>query len=109
LKVFRREALVQILPEEPGFFVNTEMLTRARLLGLGVAETGVRHRPRRHGRSTVSLGDIPRTLRTLLSFWWSNVLFPVRKAALRGPHRLAAKGMATNPAPHFFGPSIRQR
>jgi dolichol-phosphate mannosyltransferase len=76
LKVFRREALTQLLPEEPGYFVNTEMLTRARLLGLHVAEVGVRHRPRRHGHSKVGLGDIPRTLRTLLPYWWSKVLFP---------------------------------
>ena len=46
LKVFRREALLRILPESPGFFANAEMFTRARQLGLGVAEVGVRHRPR---------------------------------------------------------------
>jgi dolichol-phosphate mannosyltransferase len=83
LKVFRREALLQILPEEPGFFVNTEMLTRARLRGLGVAEVGVRHRPRRLGQSKVGLGDIPRTLRTLLPFWWSKVLFPAQDSDRR--------------------------
>ncbi len=81
LKVFRREALAQLLPEQPGYFVNTEMLTRARLLGLDVAEVGVRHRPRRHGCSKVGLGDIPRTLRTLLPFWWSKVLFPAQEPA----------------------------
>src|SRR5206468_5702379 len=46
LKVFRRDALRQLLPRAAGFFVNTEMLTRARQFGLGVAEAGVRHRPR---------------------------------------------------------------
>src|SRR5262249_7680581 len=30
LKVFRAEALAQLLPESRGFFVNTEMVTRAR-------------------------------------------------------------------------------
>lgn len=70
LKVFRRDALTQILPETPGFFVNTEMLTRARACGFHVAEVGVRHQPRRGGVSKVSLGDVPRTLRTLLPFWW---------------------------------------
>src|SRR5262249_32877254 len=29
LKVFRREVLAQLLPESRGFFVNTEMMTRA--------------------------------------------------------------------------------
>jgi len=75
LKVFRREALARILPESRGFFVNTEMLTRARQLHLRIAETGVRHRPRLRGASTVSLLDIPRTLNALLPFWWSTVLF----------------------------------
>ena len=76
LKVFRRGVLQKLLPETPGFFVNTEMLTRARQLGYAVAEAGVRHRPRLKGASKVSLGDIPRTLATLLPFWWTQVMFP---------------------------------
>ena len=80
LKVFRREALPAILPESRGFFVNVEMLTRARRLGYDVAEAGVRHRPRLRGRSTVSLRDIPRTLAALLPFWWSSVQFPGGRA-----------------------------
>lgn len=76
LKVFRRDAIVTILPETNGFFVNTEMLTRARQHHLPVAEVGVRHRPRVRGASKVSIGDVPRVLRALLPFWWSEVLFP---------------------------------
>lgn len=87
LKVFRRDALWRILPESTHFFVNTEMLARARQFGLSVAEVGVTHRPRRHGHSKVSLGDIPRTLGVLLPFWWSKVLFagekPKQKPATR--------------------------
>jgi dolichol-phosphate mannosyltransferase len=75
LKVFRRDVLPDILPQTDGFVVNAEMLTRARQRGLDVAEVDVRHRPRLNGRSKVSLGDIPRALRTLLPFWWSGVLF----------------------------------
>src|SRR5262249_3960782 len=60
------------------FFVNTEMLTRARQCNLGIAEVGVRHRPRLRGQSTVSMGDVPKTLATLLPFWWSKFLFPAR-------------------------------
>jgi dolichol-phosphate mannosyltransferase len=78
LKVFRKDALRQLMPETPGFFVNTEMLTRARLLHLDVVEVGVRHRPRRHGTSKVGLHDIPRTLANFLPFWWSRVLFAGR-------------------------------
>src|SRR5436853_2884323 len=75
LKVFRRDALAALLPESTGFFVNSEMLTRARQQGLAVAEVGVRHRPRRFGSSKVSWRDVPRTLAVLLPFWWSRVLF----------------------------------
>jgi glycosyltransferase involved in cell wall biosynthesis len=81
LKVYRRDALAQLLPETNGFFVNTEMLTRARQLGFDVAEVGVRHRPRLRGRSTVSLREVPRVLGELLPFWWSRVLFPGQAAS----------------------------
>ncbi|MFO0841453.1 MAG: glycosyltransferase [Gemmataceae bacterium] len=75
LKVYRRDALAGLLPESQGFFVNTEMLTRAAQQGLRVAEVGVRHRPRLHGVSSVSLREVPRTLGRLLPFWWSRVAF----------------------------------
>ncbi|MGE3807698.1 MAG: glycosyltransferase family 2 protein [Gemmataceae bacterium] len=71
LKVFRKDALARILPETTGFFVNTEMLARARQLKMNVAEMAVRHRPRLRGQSKVSLADVPRTLRVLLPFWWT--------------------------------------
>ncbi len=83
LKVFRKEALANLLPQARGFFVNTEMLARARRLGYPVAEVPVRHRPRLRGRSTVRLGDIPRTLAHLIPFWW-------RHALLRRPFPSAA-------------------
>jgi 4-amino-4-deoxy-L-arabinose transferase-like glycosyltransferase len=51
------------------------MLTRARQLNFSIAQTGVRHRPRVRGSSKVSLLDIPRTLSSLLPFWWSRVVF----------------------------------
>jgi hypothetical protein len=82
--VFRQEVVSQLLPRTDGFFVNTEMLTRARQLGYLVAEAPVRHRPRRLGTSKVSLWDIPRTLRVLLPFWWSQVLFRRERAAEGG-------------------------
>lgn len=73
LKVFRREALAYLLPESSGFFVNSEMLTRARRFGWEVAEVGVRHRPRRRGTSKVSMTEVPRTFATLVRFWWTDV------------------------------------
>jgi dolichol-phosphate mannosyltransferase len=75
LKVFRRERLESILPECDNFFVNTEVLSRARLAGLKIVEVGVRHRPRAAGASKVSWRDVPRTLAALLPFWWSRLLF----------------------------------
>jgi glycosyltransferase involved in cell wall biosynthesis len=74
LKIFSREVLRPLRPQSTGFFVNTEILTRARLLGYPVAEVGVRHRPRLGGSSKVSLTDIPRTLAVLLPFWWRHVV-----------------------------------
>jgi 4-amino-4-deoxy-L-arabinose transferase-like glycosyltransferase len=75
LKVFRREALTDLLPETNGFFVNAEMLAKARLRGHSVAEAGVRHRPRLRGVSKVSMGQVPRVLGMLLPFWWTRMLF----------------------------------
>lgn len=70
LKVFRREALLRILPHTEGFFANTEMMVSAQRLGLSLAEIGVPHRPRLGGHSKVRWSDVPRTLATLLPFWW---------------------------------------
>ena len=75
LKVYRREALVDLMPESRGFFVNAEMLSKARRLGYRVAEAGVRHRPRVHGSSKVTLVDVPKTLRRLVPYWWQHVAF----------------------------------
>jgi dolichol-phosphate mannosyltransferase len=75
LKVFRREALAYLLPETRGFFVNSEMLSRARRFGWSIAEVGVRHRPRRRGVSKVSLAEVPQTFATLVRYWWKNVLW----------------------------------
>jgi dolichol-phosphate mannosyltransferase len=76
LKVFRRASLSAMLPGSRGFFVNAEMLSRARSLGMRIAEAGVRHRPRLAGRSKVSILDVFPVLLALLPFWWTRVLFP---------------------------------
>ena len=70
LKVFRADAVRRLLPETNGFFVNTEMLARAKKAGLAVTEVGVTHRPRAAGTSKVSWRDIPKILRVLVPFWW---------------------------------------
>lgn len=89
LKVFRREALERLLPETSGFFVNTEMLARAHQNRFPIAEVGVRHRPRRHGTSKVSLADVPRVLRALVPFWWSQVVFSTGRPGSAAPSEAA--------------------
>jgi glycosyltransferase involved in cell wall biosynthesis len=102
LKVFRREVLADLMPESRGFFVNTEMMTRARQLGIALIEVPVIHRPRASGQSKVSLREIPRTLRTLLGFWWSQVVMgnkpaTVSRAVFQG--RVAAPRVVAEPVP----------
>jgi dolichol-phosphate mannosyltransferase len=105
LKVFRRDALAGLLPEARGFFVNTEMLTRARRLGLEVAEVPVTHRPRAGGVSKVSFREVPRTAHTLLAFWWREVVLGASPAATTAVLQrrlavpLATGGSARVPAP----------
>ncbi len=114
LKVFRRTALAQLLPESRGFFVNTEMLTRARLLGLTVAERPVTHRPRAGGDSKVSLWEVPRTFRTLVSFWWNDVVWAARPAAAVTQTRVtvpepAPARLPASEAPRPVAPRGRRR
>lgn len=99
LKVFRREALAHLLPESPGFFVNTEMLCRARRFGWQIAEVGVRHRPRRRGTSKVSLAEVPRTFATLVQFWWRHVVRakPVVAPVFAEPDVLRFPGLPAEP------------
>lgn len=75
LKVFRRADLLKILPETGGFLVNTEMVVRARSMGLDVREVPVRHRPRAGGHSKVRLTEVPKVFLALARFWFTRVAF----------------------------------
>jgi glycosyltransferase involved in cell wall biosynthesis len=68
-KLFRREALERIEVETSDFFVDTELVAKARRMGHDIAERGVRHYPRAAGRTTVRPSDIPRTLRVVARMW----------------------------------------
>ncbi len=81
LKIYHKDSLPGILPEANNFFANTEMLSKARGQDLSVVDVGVHHRPRAAGESKVSLRDIPQTLKSLLPFWWTRVLFSGEKSA----------------------------
>jgi glycosyltransferase involved in cell wall biosynthesis len=68
-KLMRREVVEQVTIECDNFFVNTELLAKARRLGFSIVERGVRHFPRTAGETSVKLSDVPRTLATVVTMW----------------------------------------
>jgi glycosyltransferase involved in cell wall biosynthesis len=60
-KIFRREVTDKIFIETDNFFVDTELVAKARKWNFRIVEKGVRHYPRSAGETTVSSSDIPRT------------------------------------------------
>jgi dolichol-phosphate mannosyltransferase len=68
-KVFRREVVQKLDLESTDFFVDTEIVARARRWNFRIAEKGVRHYPRTAGATTVRSSDIPGTLRTVARMW----------------------------------------
>lgn len=75
LKIFRRDQIDALGLESSDFFINAELLAKARMAGLTVTEVGVNHFPRLRGESKVSIWHVFPVLRTLLAFWWSKVMF----------------------------------
>jgi dolichol-phosphate mannosyltransferase len=65
-KLFRREIFDSMQLTSEDFFVDTEIMLKAKRLGYRINEVGVRHYPRTAGRTTVRPSDIPRTLLTLM-------------------------------------------
>ena len=68
-KLFRREIFDAMNLSSDDFFIDTEIMLKAKRLGYRINEVGVRHYPRVAGATTVRPSDIPRTLRTLLRIW----------------------------------------
>lgn len=68
-KLIRQEVLESIQIESQRFFVNTELLVKARSQQFRIIETGVDHFPRQYDRSKVNAREIPRTLREVLRIW----------------------------------------
>jgi len=68
-KLFRREVFDVIEIRSKKFFVDTEVLAKARHHGFRMTEIGVRHYPRAGGRSTVRPSHIISTLRELAKMW----------------------------------------
>jgi len=70
-KLFRREALEKIRIESNGYFIDTEMMVRAKKQALKIREIGVRHLPRTAGKSKVRLRHILTTLHEIFILWHS--------------------------------------
>jgi glycosyltransferase involved in cell wall biosynthesis len=68
-KLFRREVFDKITIESKKFFVDAEVLAKARYFGFRTVEIGVRHYPRPAGRSTVRPSHVLSTLRELARIW----------------------------------------
>lgn len=68
-KLMRRERLDRLVLMSNDFFIDTEIVARARKWNWRIKEVGVRHYPRRKGRTTVQPSDVPRTLRVVMSMW----------------------------------------
>lgn len=69
-KLFSRRVVDRLELESTDFFVDTEMVARVARLGARSVEKGVRHYPRRAGKTSVRPSDVPRTLLTVARMWW---------------------------------------
>lgn len=76
-KLMRREVVVQTGLECDNFFIDTELLARARKWNFRIVQKGVRHYPRTAGQTTVRPSDVPRTLREVIRMW-QRIYFPTR-------------------------------
>ncbi|HJQ68003.1 MAG TPA: glycosyltransferase family 2 protein [Blastocatellia bacterium] len=68
-KLYRREVFDKVQIESKKFFVDAEVLAKAKYYGFRLAEVGVRHYPRTAGSSTVRPSHIISTLRELAQIW----------------------------------------
>ncbi|MGH8923737.1 MAG: glycosyltransferase family 2 protein [Acidimicrobiia bacterium] len=76
-KVMRRSRLDAIVLLATDFFIDTEIVARGRKWNWRIAEVGVRHFPRRAGKTTVRPSDVPKTLRVVIRMW-RQIHFPNR-------------------------------
>ena len=68
-KLFRREVLETITIESDDFFVDAELVAKARRWNFRLLEKGVRHYPRLAGETTVRASHIPETLKRIAIMW----------------------------------------
>ncbi|HSJ29316.1 MAG TPA: glycosyltransferase family 2 protein, partial [Acidimicrobiia bacterium] len=70
-KLIRRDKLDRLVLMCDDFFIDTEIVARARKWNWRITEVGVRHYPRLAGRTTVKPSDVPRTLRRVAHMWFA--------------------------------------
>ena len=68
-KLFKKEIFNHLIIQSNNFFVDAEIVGKARKLGFSIYQRGVRHYPRLHGTTTVRPSDIPRTLREMAKLY----------------------------------------
>jgi dolichol-phosphate mannosyltransferase len=76
-KAMRRSRLDALVLLSNDFFIDTELVARARKWNWRIIEVGVRHYPRRVGKTSVRPSDIPKTLR-VIGAMWREIHFPNR-------------------------------
>ncbi len=69
-KIFKRPVIDRLELETTDFFIDTELVARTARLGFKSVEQGVRHYPRKAGKTTVRASHIPLTLWTVARMWW---------------------------------------
>jgi glycosyltransferase involved in cell wall biosynthesis len=77
-KLMTREVLDKLWLESDDFFVDAEIVARARKWNFRITQKGVRHYPRVAGETTVRPSDIPSTLREIARMW-RRIYMPTRK------------------------------
>ncbi|MDP8217057.1 MAG: glycosyltransferase family 2 protein [Candidatus Kaelpia imicola] len=70
-KLFHKDIFNKITIESKRFSVNTEILAKAKIFNLSIAEISVEHFPRLGDYSKIGIQDIPRTLREVFRIWKS--------------------------------------
>lgn len=69
-KIFKKSIFEKIKIESSSFFVNAEVLAKAKFYNYKMLEIGVPHFPRKEGKTSVSLKYIPITLK---EFWMAYI------------------------------------
>ena len=96
-KLMRREVTDKLALEADDFFIDTEIIARARKWNFRIAQKGVRHYPRVAGATTVRASDVWRTLKTI-AHMWHRIYLPTR-AQHREGEAIAGRVIATEYRP----------